>query len=413
MKILFFTENSYAGGLDSVITDLINHWPEMSCDTPHNLVLICNRSHPGLQIVAERCNKTVNIYAHDYLLHWEWVGKVNRLPIPDIIKKAFSAITRYPFFIYWLFVAGRMFRSLSADRLLVINGGYPGGDSCRAAAVAWSVVCRRQPKCIFNFHNLAVAARWWERGAEYIIDSLVARASRCFVAVSKACAASMVHRPIIFDNAKITSIMNGISQPKPSVTLPSETNLRQEIGIPQGVSICLMLGTYEPRKGHEFLLRAFVRVLEKLPETRLLICGFGYEEDVRRVVSMVKEIGLEDRVILEGFRNDTDALIEMADVVLVSSQAYESFGLTIAEAMSRRTPVVATDVGGIPEVIGENVGGFIVPSSDFEAFADYTVSLLENNNLKKQVGIDGCRRFENHFQASRMARDYANIVCDR
>ena len=76
---------------------------------------------------------------------------------------------------------------------------------------------------------------------------------------------------------------------------------------------------------------------------------------------MVKEIGLEDRVILEGFRNDTDALIEMADVVLVSSQAYRVFGLTIIEAMSRRTPVVATDVGGIPEVIGENVVGSLCP----------------------------------------------------
>ena len=103
-------------------------------------------------------------------------------------------------------------------------------------------------------------------------------------------------------------------------------------------------------------------------------------------------------------------LIEAVDVLLVSSQAFESFGLAIVEAMARSTPVVATNVGGIPEVIGQDEGGYYVDADDVEGFAQRILSLLADDGLRGQIGNAGYKRYRNLFTVERMAREYAAIV---
>ena len=411
MKILLFTENSYAGGLDSFIETLIDHWPDYdeTDREPDELVLICNRSHPGLTVISERTKRKIKIVAHEYPMHWLWVAKMNARPLPGFIKKGISALSRYPFFLYWLYVAKKLLADQQADRLMVINGGYPAGDSCRAAAVAWSKMANGKPDCIFNFHNFAVSSRWWERWIENVVDGLVVNSCKRFVAVSKACAESMTNRPIIASSEKVDHIYNGIRQPGPPSPEAART-LKEEFGIADDAPICLMLGTYEPRKGHDFLLRSFARVVKSRPMALLLFCGFGYEPDFLKVTSMVQDMGLDDSVFLEGFRDDVPDLIDAVDILLVSSQAFESFGLIIVEAMARSTPVVATNIGGIPEVIGENKGGYCVAANNSEGFAAHILSLLDDGGLYKKVGETGYDRYKNLFTAERMAKEYADMV---
>lgn len=405
MKILFFTENNHSGGLDSILVSLINHWPHVDDE----LVLICNRSHPGLGVVGKRARRPVEIIAHEIPLLWQWKARVDATHLPGVIKKGLSVLMRYPFFWYWRRAAKKLFVQQGADRLMIVNGGYPAGDSCRAAAIAWADAAKDKPACIFNFHNLAVPARWWERRAEDLIDRLVARSSKAFVAVSSACADSMGARPAIASSGKVGYIYNGIAQPD-AVSPGAAADVRREFGFTGETPMCLMLGTYEPRKGHAFLLEAFARVLEKQPSARLVICGYGYEDDILRVESLVRKRGLEYRVRLEGFRDDVAALIEAADVLLVSSQEFESFGLTIVEAMARSTPVVATDVGGIPEVVGRNEGGYCLAADDVKGYAERIVSLLGDAGLRKRTGDTGCLRYRKLFTAKRMAREYADII---
>ena len=113
---------------------------------------------------------------------------------------------------------------------------------------------------------------------------------------------------------------------------------------------------------------------------------------------------------LEGFRSDIPVLIEATDVLLVASQDFESFGLTIVEAMAGSTPVVATDVGGIPEVIGENEGGYYLPSDDVKGFAERIVAFLENQELREKVGKTGYERYQKMFTAERMAKKYSALL---
>jgi len=405
MKILFSTENSYAGGLDRVIIDLVDHWPEPSDE----LVLFCNRSHPGLDLIARSTERPVRIIAHDIPLLWQLKAWLDARPFPGGVNKALSVLARYPFFWTWRRAAKKLLKAEAPDRLLIINGGYPAGDSCRAMASVWPEVATNKPLCVFNFHNLAVAPRWWERWFETRIDQLVVRASKTFVAVSAACAASMANRPAIAASGKVGHILNGIRKPDDPAPQAART-LRADLGIAEGAPLCLMLGTYEPRKGHAFLLDAFSLVLKKQPTARLIICGHGYENDIRHVQALIADKGLGEAVRLENFREDVPVLIDAADVMLVSSQAFESFGLTIVEAMARATPVVATDIGGIPEVIGDNEGGYCLPADDIAGYAGRIISLLEDESLRHRIGAAGQARYRERFTAERMAADYARLV---
>lgn len=409
MKIVFFTENSYAGGLDSVIINLINHWPtnDAGDGAEDSLVLICNRSHPGLEIITRRAQRPVTIVPHDIPLHWEWAARLNSLVLPGILKKALSALARYPFLLYSTIAVRKLLAEQNADRLMIINGGYPAGDSCRATAIAWSRLGK--PLCVFNFHNFAVPPRWWERWAETVVDRFVECSCKVFLTVSRACAESMTQRPAIASRGKVQYIFNGIEKP----TLPPTeaiAKIRREFDVSKTAPLLLMLGTYEKRKGHAFLLNAFALVLAKKPDARLVICGYGYEKDIHDVTTLVREKGLADSVYLQGFRDDTSALIAAADILLVSSQQFESFGLTIVEAMALSTPVVATDIGGIPEVLGNNEGGYCLPATDVEAYASQITTLIDNPSLREQVGKAGLQRYETTFTAERMARQYAELI---
>jgi glycosyltransferase involved in cell wall biosynthesis len=171
-----------------------------------------------------------------------------------------------------------------------------------------------------------------------------------------------------------------------------------------------MLGTYEARKGHEFLLDAFLKVVDSVPAARLLICGFGYSAEVKRVRQAVHARGLDHQVVLEGFREDVPDLIAASSIMLVPSQFCEPFGLTITEAMSHGVPVIASRVGGVPEVLQDDQGGYLVAPDDVNGMADKIVKLLSNEELRREQGKRGKARFNESFRAERMAASYAALL---
>jgi len=401
MKIAIFTENEYKGGLDTFITNLINYWP----NADDELVLICNRDHPGLETVAENLSRDCTVIAHRIPLDWVVLRWANKLP--DLLRKVLSVGFRYFFFLSYLPQLHRLFNRLAPDRLLIVNGGYPAGDTCRAAAIAWARQAGREPS-IHNFHNLAVYMRWWEAWIENRIDGRVERSSKRIVSTSHASAESIRVRPAIAPSTKVGFIHNGTEGPPARDS--SRTIIRETLAIPSDSPIVAMLGTYEPRKGHRFLLEAFVRVRETLPKAHLVISGFGQPEEIARVEGFVDELGLKDSVHLEGFWIDRHDLMEEASVVVVSSQGFESFGLTLVEAMSHKVPVVSTRIGGTPEVMHNDEGGFSVEPHDLVGFADNITLLLSDKAIWQEKSNGGYRRYQEYFTIDRMAAEYAALV---
>ena len=92
---------------------------------------------------------------------------------------------------------------------------------------------------------------------------------------------------------------------------------------------------------------------------------------------------------------------------MISSQNFESFGLTAVEAMLNHVPVVATNVGGLPEVLGQPpIGGYLIEANDFGKFAEKVIYLLSNSKFRRLVGNEGNMRAKSLFTAERMANEY-------
>lgn len=400
MKIEIFTEIFDCGGVDTFIINLINHWPYEE----DSFVIIANPNYPGLKIVEDNVSRPCEIIRHNIPIYLNIMSDGLLL---KGIRKVISPIFRYLLILYNILAFRKLLLQKKPDALMVINGGYPGADSCRAAGISWGIFSGK-PYSIHNFHNIVMQPPWYLRLQEYLVDTVLCRFTTHFVTVSLAAAESMGLRPTIKDKNKTIYIHNGLggklAQPAPTL------NIRDEIGISPTTPLCLMLGTYEPRKGHYFLFQAFKKVLQEIPDAHLLICGFGFPHEIKQVQKYVTDFKLENYVHLMDFRTDLSHLLSHADILVVASQAYESFGFTSVEAMAHYVPVVATNVGGIPEVVVNDEGGYCVDSHDVDSYARCIINLLKDENLRKEQGKRGYERYRKHFTAERMSHQYAEMI---
>ena len=147
-----------------------------------------------------------------------------------------------------------------------------------------------------------------------------------------------------------------------------------------------VVGRLELEKGHPTLLEAWPIVLRSVPEAYLLIVGEGSRLDALHDIA--REMRILHRVVFTGRRDDIPAVTAAFDVAVLPSYR-EAQGLTILEAMALSRPVVASNVGGIPEMIQDGVTGLLVPPHDPPALAGAIVTLLQDHQLADTLGRAG------------------------
>ncbi|MBA2662007.1 MAG: glycosyltransferase [Bradymonadaceae bacterium] len=163
----------------------------------------------------------------------------------------------------------------------------------------------------------------------------------------------------------------------------------------------LAVGNVLPAKDYPGLLRAFARLLKRFPNARLRIAGALWDEDVKRQTSgLLEQLGLDDRVCFLGPRGDVPALLHAADAFVLSSN-FEGMPNAIMEAMAAGLPVVATSVGGVPELLIQQVTGLLTTPGDVGALAEAMgemmtlskeqreqMALGANLHIRQQFGIE-------------------------
>jgi glycosyltransferase involved in cell wall biosynthesis len=162
--------------------------------------------------------------------------------------------------------------------------------------------------------------------------------------------------------------------------------LREEYGMEPDSPIVGVVGRLELEKGHPTLLEAWPLVLRSVPKAYLLIVGEGSRLDALHQI--VRDHGIERHVVFTGRRDDIPAVTAAFDVAVLPSYR-EAQGLTILEAMALSRPVVASNVGGIPEMIEDGVTGLLVPPHDPPALAGAIVRLLTDHQLADMIGRAG------------------------
>lgn len=406
MKICFFTENYYKGGLDTFLINLFNSWPEPG----DQLFLVCNASHAGLETISAKAATTVSLTSYERLFtskvaQGHGTSRMSRLLIVRAFFVLLERILQYPVLFPWYVLTLSLhFRRSAFDRLMVVNGGYPASLLCRAAVIAWALSGKKY-KALLNFHNSLIDTPWYFRFAERLIDSALIRSCSHIVSVSNNCLRSLYGRQVFRGCEKLAFIYNGIEDPLTATAKETTSPSPDTAG-----RYCLMLATYEERKGHAFLLEAFKEVVKDFPDVQLQICGHGRPKERKRVGDLVKHFGLEGNVTLAEFVPNTTALIAQAALLVVPSQSFESFGLTIVEAMAIGTPVVATHVGGIPEVLADSSAGYVCPKNDAAAFAAAMKRILGDAALAAELGRNGRKTYESRYTAARMAEQYRSFL---
>lgn len=405
MKVCLFTENHYKGGVDTFIINLVNFWPCVA-DT---LVLACNKSHPGLANIARKTGNRLSFDSYIKVNGINWVNSIRNsnsvfLRKFSLVLLAIIRVLELPLVVPWHILSLVIyFWRNSFDRLIVINGGYPASLLCRCAIIAWRISMGKKPG-IFNFHNFATEPKFYSVVTEYIIDFLVHWSSTSIVTVSKECLKSLRIRFHFVDLDKMHYIHNGIADP-----LENSTAKKKQFN-QSSIKYCLMLATYEKRKGHEYLFKAFSFILKEVPDLHLKIFGFGLPEEKSYVQNLVEKYMLSDNVTLNDFAVGVSELFLEASVLVVPSQEYESFGLTLIEAMGHRVPIVATDVGGIPEVIGNSGAGFVCSKNSPQEFAEAIKKIVQDESLGKCLGNNGRAAFEKYFGARIMSKKYYDLL---
>ena len=182
-----------------------------------------------------------------------------------------------------------------------------------------------------------------------------------------------------------TLIYNGIDLVRYDHQEPCCT-LRDEYGMEPTSPIVGVVGRLELEKGHPTLLEAWPLVLEACPSAYLLIVGEGSRLDALHDIARAQ--GIERHVVFTGRRDDIPAVTAAFDVAVLPSYR-EAQGLTILEAMALSRPVVASNVGGIPEMIEDGVTGLLVPPQDPPALAAAIVRVLNDHQLADVLGRAG------------------------
>ena len=197
-----------------------------------------------------------------------------------------------------------------------------------------------------------------------------------FVTVSEA-----IRRVLIEDGiapGKIECVHSGIDVARVAEAPARTAEVRRELGVPEGHALVLNVAHLADHKGQRYLVAAAPEIVARRPATTIVIAGDG--ELRGELEAQARELGVADRVLFPGFRQDVPQLLKAADVFVMPSHM-EGLGTSVLDAMAAGVPVVGTEAGGMPEMIQDGVTGLLCPVRDPAALARATLRLLEDREL--------------------------------
>ncbi len=188
----------------------------------------------------------------------------------------------------------------------------------------------------------------------------------------------------------------------------SRRAVRESLGMPAEAIVVGAVGTLRPVKGHRYLLQAAVQATACAASLRFLLIGRMHEPTTSALTTFCRRAKLGDRVAFLGARSDVADLLSAMDIFCLPSLS-EGMPNSVLEAMAAGLPVVATDVGGNPEVVVDGETGCLVPPRDPSALAAALVRLAGDPQLRSQMGRAGLARASAHFSLHRMLTHYEDL----
>ena len=201
----------------------------------------------------------------------------------------------------------------------------------------------------------------------------------------------------------------------------SKHEKREELGIPEEASVILYCGNWAGWKGVDILIDSMVEVVKEYPDAKLITAwGEPYEwYDKRKIMltKKIKNLHLDEVIIEVGILKDIEKLMASSNVFVapfLNTDGVVDRPLTILEAMACGTPVVATKVGGIPEIVKHHENGLLINPGDKFELAKAIIYMLENKKESKRMGINGAKlvseKFKTEIVVDKLERIYEAVI---
>ena len=274
-------------------------------------------------------------------------------------------------------------------------------------AYPWLARLMFVPEIYYNDHSSRAIGFVAKRRP--LIKRMLARAitrpvngSICVSGYVKACAEKDGFLPA----DRIFVVYNGVDLERVNRGASKRNVFRESLGISAEELVVLQVCWMVPVKGVETLLRAAAQVVDRCPGIRFVLVGDG--EKRHEYEMLAEELGISRKVVWTGVvANPTEeGVFAAADVYCQCSQWEEAFGLSILEAMSFSLPVIATRVGGIPELVSDGACGLLISRGDENALAENIVRLASDERVRRQMGEESRKRAETLFDVRRTAALY-------
>jgi glycosyltransferase involved in cell wall biosynthesis len=186
-----------------------------------------------------------------------------------------------------------------------------------------------------------------------------------------------------FRPERVKLLISGFEADHHEMAAEERRERRRERGVSDKEVVLANIARFYPEKAHDSLLRSFREISARHPEARLWLFGVGpLEDDLRRLCT---ELGLDDRVTFLGFVEDLPGILPLVDIQVHPSHM-EGVALAVCSGMAAGLPIVASDVGGLREVLKHGETGFLVPPGDERGFTEAVVGLIEQPERARRLG---------------------------
>lgn len=209
----------------------------------------------------------------------------------------------------------------------------------------------------------------------------------------------------VSNSIKNTILMSGIQDSR-IMTLYSgldiehipnvDAEMRRILNINSDQPVIGTVATIDPRKGYEYLIEALAEIKKNYGDIKCVIVGDGDSTYKSKLGMLSKRLGVSDNIVYVGFQHNVYPYISMMDIFVLPS-IMEGFGIVILEAMAMSKPIVATKVGGIPEIVADNITGILIEPKDPISLASAILSILDDSEKRSLMGMAGRKRVELFF----------------
>ena len=231
-------------------------------------------------------------------------------------------------------------------------------------------------------------------------DHVLAPRLGAVICISKAVEDNFVARGL--GNLNLLTIHNGLDPAEMRVTRdPNE--LRAELGIPRGARVIGLVGNIKPWKGQELVIQAMDQLRDEFPDVVCLLIGATSDDATdyqRDIEQSIDRRGLNRRVLMTGFRSDVANYVNLLDIQVHASVAPEPFGRVLLEAMALCKPLVASNAGGVPEIVIDGTTGLLFEPKNVDALVGCLRQLLRDPARARMLGQAARRRLETDFSVT-------------